>query len=278
MRRPCNQSARSAVQDPVHGRREFLKFTAAAAFAALPRLATAHRERSLIVNADDFGESEGINRGIVAAHEQGIVTSASLMVDERATEAAVALARQHPRLDLGLHVSLQKGREWVVELQDLDAVAAEVQRQLDRFIALTGRRPTHIDSHHHVHRRFNLADVFLDLGSRNGTPVRGFCDVVYIGHFWGMMNGKPDPAHISADYLISILAGLRAEVSELSCHPGYADPDSDADYNAEREIELRALTDARVRAFARDASVRLIGYRDYVAQRSPRGRVCSQRW
>ena len=51
--------------------------------------------RYVIVNADDFGSSEGINRGIIEAHETGIVTSASLMVNAPATEAAVELARDH---------------------------------------------------------------------------------------------------------------------------------------------------------------------------------------
>jgi len=268
------------------GRRKFLRCTAAAAFAALspaartePPVARLSRKRSLIVNADDFGESDGINRGIVAAHEHGIVTSASLMVDEPTTEAAVALAQQHPRLDLGLHLSLQKGQQWLVDMQDLDAVAKQLRRQFDRFVALTGRLPTHLDSHHHVHQWFNLADVFLDLASRYRIPIRGFCDVVYIGRFWGMnTDGKPDPAHISVDYLISILDALRADVSELACHPGYADPNNDSDYNAQRELELRALADPRVRAFADDVGIRLIGYRDFLEQRSPAGRVCSQRW
>src|SRR5215831_3654590 len=62
--------------------------------------------RQLIVNADDFGQSPGVNRGIIQAHERGIVTSASLMVRWRAAAEAAAYARAHPRLGLGLHVDL----------------------------------------------------------------------------------------------------------------------------------------------------------------------------
>ena len=64
--------------------------------------------RLLIVNADDFGASTGINRGIVEAHENGIVTSASLMVDMPGTSDAVRYARAPSKLDLGLHVVLTK--------------------------------------------------------------------------------------------------------------------------------------------------------------------------
>ena len=59
--------------------------------------------RTLVVNADDFGASEGVNRGIAHAHVHGIVTSTSLMVTGRAPEHAAELAREHPELGVGLH-------------------------------------------------------------------------------------------------------------------------------------------------------------------------------
>ena len=65
--------------------------------------------RSLIVNADDFGQSTAINRGIIRAYEQGVVTSASLMVLWPAAKEAANYARLHPSLSVGLHVDLA---EW----------------------------------------------------------------------------------------------------------------------------------------------------------------------
>ena len=67
---------------------------------------TADRLRFLIVNADDFGQSAGVNRGVAMAHEQGIVTSASLMVRWPAATGAAAFGRAHPGLSVGLHVDL----------------------------------------------------------------------------------------------------------------------------------------------------------------------------
>jgi len=65
--------------------------------------------RRLIVNADDFGRSAAINQAVIRAHREGILTSASLMVNEPACEEAVALARENPQLGVGLHLTLLSG-------------------------------------------------------------------------------------------------------------------------------------------------------------------------
>src|SRR5262249_16709084 len=117
--------------------------------------------RCLIVNADDFGQSPGVNRGVIAAHERGIVTSASLMVRWPAAAEAAAYARTHPDLGLGLHLDLgewtYREGSWVARYlvavpDDARAVSDEVGRQLAAFRSLVGRDPTHLDSHQHVHR------------------------------------------------------------------------------------------------------------------------------
>src|SRR5215210_4893477 len=103
---------------------------------------TTPQSRSLIVNADDFGLSDGVNHGILRAHDEGIVTSASLMVRQPAASAAAGEARRRPRLSVGLHLDLG---EWafrdggwsalyeVVPADDPAAVAGEVSRQLEAF-------------------------------------------------------------------------------------------------------------------------------------------------
>ena len=60
--------------------------------------------RRLIVNADDFGRSHAINQAVIRAHREGILTTASLMVNESAADEAVALARENPDLGVGLHL------------------------------------------------------------------------------------------------------------------------------------------------------------------------------
>src|SRR3954452_18614047 len=114
-------------------------------------------ERILIVNADDFGQSAAITRGIVRAHEQGIVTSTSLMV--RCPAAADAV-KHAGGLDLGLHIDLgewtYRHNEWIavyerVEMEERSAVECEIEDQLAEFQRLTGKIPSHLDSHQHVH-------------------------------------------------------------------------------------------------------------------------------
>ncbi len=218
-------------------------------------------DRYLIVNADDLGADRGTSRGIIDAHARGIVTSASLMVDMPDARAAVRAAREHPRLGIGLHVSFTAGPR-TVDLADPRAVRQELERQLDRFVALTGQEPTHIDSHHHVHRRPELAPLFVALCRRRRIPLRGFSGVTYLGHFYGQWeHGKTDMSHISPDYLISLLEGIPSGVSELACHPGDRDARFDPMYDWQRRFELDALTDPRVTTTAR-RSVRLINYRD----------------
>src|SRR5580692_5998960 len=65
--------------------------------------------RRLVVNADDFGRSHSINEAVIRAHQDGILTTASLMVNEPGLDEAVALSRQNPRLGVGLHLALSHG-------------------------------------------------------------------------------------------------------------------------------------------------------------------------
>src|SRR5579859_696234 len=72
-------------------------------------MAPPEQERRLIVNADDFGQSRSINEAVIQAHREGILTTASLMVNEPAFAEAVALAKANPRLGVGLHLTLSHG-------------------------------------------------------------------------------------------------------------------------------------------------------------------------
>jgi predicted glycoside hydrolase/deacetylase ChbG (UPF0249 family) len=229
-------------------------------------------KRYLIVNADDFGLSPGVNRGIVEAFERGIVTSASLMVRAPAAAEAATQGRARPDLGLGLHVDLAEWRYadggWrlvyqVVPLDDPGAVGDEVARQLEAFRRLVGRDPTHLDSHQHLHREEPLRSRLLELAAELGVTLRHLAaDVRYCGHFYGQTGrGERWADGITAERLIEIVAGLAPGVTELACHPGYADA-LDSPYRAERAQELRALTDPRVRAALVAKGVQLRSFRD----------------
>src|SRR5438445_6911057 len=92
----------------------------------------------LIFNADDFGASTGVNRGILECHTRGVVTSTSLMVTGRAVAEAVAMSRDHPALAVGLHWDVWGEDEREFDTANLPAVRAEFRRQLEEFHRLLG--------------------------------------------------------------------------------------------------------------------------------------------
>ncbi len=235
-------------------------------------------ERRLVVNADDFGRSPGINRGIVRAHEHGIVTSASLMVRWPAAVEAIDHALRHPGLAVGLHVDLGEwvhaDGEWparyeVVPSDDAEAVRAEVARQLERFRVLLGRDPTHLDSHQHVHRSGPARAELERLARELGVPLReAVGGVRYCGDFHGQTgDGEPFPEAVTAEALVDLIARLGPGVTELACHPGEPE-DLESVYRAERALELEALCDPRVRRAVREAGVRLCSFADLREERA----------
>jgi predicted glycoside hydrolase/deacetylase ChbG (UPF0249 family) len=214
--------------------------------------------RWLIVNADDFGQSIGVNSGIARAHEEGIVTSASLMVRWPAAIQAAHYARRHSALSIGLHVDLGewacRGREWVqlyevVQDQDIRTIHDEIERQLNRFRELIGTNPTHFDSHQHAHDDEPTRTVLAEMARSLGVPLRGQDpEIRYRGDFYGQTaDGSPMPEAISVGGLIALFESLPPGVTELGCHPG-STMDLETMYAAERLTEVEVLCDPRVRA------------------------------
>lgn len=226
--------------------------------------------RHLIVNADDFGLSPGVNRGIIKAHLQGIVTSTSLMVRWPAAIEAARLALAHPQLSVGLHIDLcewtYSDESWrpvyqVVSTQDAQAVAAEVARQLQAFRRLLGRDPTHIDSHQHVHREEPVHSIVLAEARKLGVVLRS-CDPVvrYCGEFYGQSNkGYPYHDGISVEALLKIFRALPAGFTEMGCHPAER-TDVDSMYREERTIELQTLCHPKVRMAIAEEGISLCGF------------------
>ena len=212
----------------------------------------------LIVTGDDFGITRGINRGIVQAHRNGILTSTSLMVDRPACEEAVTLARQCSTLSLGLHLELEE--------VEPERVPAELERQLARFQVLVGATPTHVDSHHDAHRDPRNLPRVLEWARLAGVPVRGYSRVRHLPKFYGQWGGETHPEQIGVEGLLRLVdAEVREGVTELTCHPGYPDTELLSSYAAERELEVETLCDCRSRQGILAREIRLIGFRDLAA-------------
>ena len=150
--------------------------------------------KNLIVNADDLGWTEGINRGIADAHRRGLVTSTSLLANGRAFESGLTVQRQHPDLGIGVHLNLSDGPATAPaasvpgllnkagELEGgpeslllrlaarslpLEQVELEWEAQIAKIIA-AGIPPTHLDGHKHVHMLPGLFRIALRLAKKHG--------------------------------------------------------------------------------------------------------------
>jgi predicted glycoside hydrolase/deacetylase ChbG (UPF0249 family) len=217
--------------------------------------------RRLIVNADDFGMTEGVTRGIVEAHAHGIVTSTSLMVDAPGARHAVSLAAEHPNLSIGLHFV-----DDTPALDDPEHAAREFARQLERFRSLMQAEPTHVDSHHHVH--IPRMSTFAPLVEPLGVPLRGHGRVRYLGAYFA----HPEPGVVELDrigepFLVRLLGeiGDDAEFTELGCHPGFVTDELVSSYSGEREIELAVLTNPELRARIEALGLTLASYKNWPA-------------
>jgi predicted glycoside hydrolase/deacetylase ChbG (UPF0249 family) len=221
--------------------------------------------RYLIVNADDLGASAAVNRGILEAHTRGIVTSASLMVEMPGAEDFAARADLAPALSVGMHATLtSEGGEL---LFDAGSSRGEVERQLERFEALLGRRPTHLDSHHNVHLEQPFSEIFIGIAAERELPLRGFSGVRYFADFYGQWDdGETHLEQVSVEMLSAMLATeTLSGATEFGCHPGYAGDGFASSYLMEREAEVRTLCDPRVRARIEELELELIGFAELPA-------------
>jgi predicted glycoside hydrolase/deacetylase ChbG (UPF0249 family) len=218
----------------------------------------------LIVNGDDLGLSPGINRGIIEAHRSGILTSASLMVDMPWAEQAAAEARGLPELSVGLHACLTSEAErFVVDPDDTDFCRAELCRQVRRFRDLMGGPPTHLDSHHNIHRDARLLPLFLDLAREHRLPLREHSPARYFSKFYGQWDGETHLEQVAVESLVRMLeTEIPDQLTELSCHPGYVDRHLRACYGIEREAELHTLCDPAVRVALTERQMHLLSYRE----------------
>lgn len=221
----------------------------------------ATKQKICIINGDDFGASTGINSGVIEAFTDGILTSASLMVNMPGSDEAIALGAEYPELSVGLHVNFTNEGDPVIDLDDTQAASVELHRQYRQFVDRMGRPPTHIDSHHNIHRIARLKPLFTDLAQRRDVLLRENSPVRYFSGFYGQWNGESHPEHISSAQLAHTLeTEITPGFTELACHPGYMSEDFASEYAAEREVELKSLCDPMVRQRVDELGITLVNY------------------
>ena len=258
----------------------------------------------LIINADDFGLTPGVTRGILDAHLNGVVTSTSAMMNSpHIAESLAAAFRDAPNLGIGVHLVLTWGKpilsqEKISTLVDntghfykihqlsqkvdnfrSDDVRAEWHSQIQAFIT-SGCRPDHLDSHHHSsYLNPNLFTIMLDLAREFDLPIRmpskpegssqkiepfvQILDEHTVRYPQSCITAFYDEGASLAN-LSRILSVLPEGVTELMCHPGYADCElmEGSSYTNARETELQILTGNEIKAFIKDNNISLARFSD----------------
>ncbi|MCR8962532.1 chitin disaccharide deacetylase [Brevibacillus halotolerans] len=227
----------------------------------------------LIINADDFGYSKGVNYGIITSHACGVVTSTTMMMNMPEVDHAFLLAKQHSTLGVGIHLVLTCGKPLGDDVPSLvnesgyfhslpdvfhhintEDVEKEFTRQVEAFLSY-GKKPTHIDSHHHVHAHEKILPIVLKLAERYHLPLRLLrtpdetnrlpagikSTAAFDQSFYG--------DKLSLESLEQILdkhAG--AESLEIMTHPAFIDQSlyQGSSYALQRMNELAILTDPHV--------------------------------
>lgn len=217
------------------------------------RLIKGNRPRRLIVNADDLGLSRGITNGILLSHLKGIVSSASLMVNQPATEYAVRCLHDEVRtLDIGIHLNLCQGRpvlppssvpslvrsdghflpppemarrlvRWQVAAKEIEA---EFRAQIDCMLSY-GLTPSHADSHHRFHiypaavlafgRAIRSRGIFRVRSAKKKTwPEQGFGSA-HAGSFYRRVTVN------AYNYVLqrALFQGLKAPDAGVALHPRF---------------------------------------------------------
>jgi len=255
----------------------------------------------LTVNADDFGWTRDVNEGIVHAHRNGILTATTLMAGGPAFDHAVALARDTPSLDIGVHLTLLQttsaltGKPLPPDLSAL--LQAILLRRIDihgelsaqvRKIVAAGIAPTHIDTHKHTHILPPVASALARIVRESGIQwvrkpfdfglTSGMAARLMRTQRSGLQRklrhagarttdhfaGFALTGYLDETRLLQLMDELPDGTTELMCHPGFCRDElraSPTRLKESREIELHALTSSKVIARIKQRAIELGTFR-----------------
>lgn len=236
--------------------------------------------KRLIINADDFGLSEGVNYGIIKAYKEGIVNSTTIMANMPGFDHAVSLAKQHQDLKVGVHLTLTtykpllkthkhivkedgyfKSQEEIATI-DVEEAYMELKAQIQRVID-SGITIDHFDSHHHIHAQPSLKLVMERLYKEYNLPFRGGFKYATTIDRKTSSNISFYNEGVSLQKFKEILQTIQEEeVCELMCHPAYIDAflNSITSYVYKRIEEVEILCSKRAKQLLQEEHIALVNY------------------
>lgn len=236
----------------------------------------------LIVNADDFGMSIGVNYGIVHAHKYGIVTSTTMMVTTPGVNHAVKLSKENPKLGIGLHLNMTFGKPLTKcpsitkesgifykpkENPDQtkfleEEIYFEFLAQYELFVKLMGKKPTHIDSHLYAHQKYNKArNAAIRLSNEKEIAIRDnennyFEKTIFIDSY------KYSNNDLKQVVISEINKMINNQSYELMVHPAFLDEFviNNSSYTIGRVKELEVLIDKDIQELIKNKNIKLINF------------------
>ena len=278
-------------------------------------------EKRIVINADDFGLCSGVNKAVAQAHTEGVLTSATIMANMPAADEAVEIAGQLPTLGIGVHLNLFEGRPLskdtsINSLLDADgrfacspaklsllsiavhrirnAIRTELAAQL-QWVIDKGLKPTHLDSHKHIHCFPAIFPIVCKLAGRFGIPAVRFAlepkelsrlpwplsgkdgrkraklirtmakiNRMQNSHFLktSALLGVAHTGRIDVNFFRAVTLYNSAATCEVMTHPGLAeglDPGQTRLLH-QRKVELEALCSERTKQYFKDAGIKLVHY------------------
>lgn len=236
----------------------------------------------VIINVDDFGLTKGLNEAVFELNKLGTVKSTTALVNSKHFSDVKHGIENYPNLGIGIHLALDiftsetkhpelchsdgrfyTGKEVDLERDiDYSIIYDEWKAQIEKFILIAGIKPSHLDSHHHVHLRTDVnKQVAIDLGNEYDIPVRGLStnssSSKYETHFYD--------SNVTADKLEEFILNLSkndCDNSEMMCHPAIVDDELLAitSYNKPRGKELELLKSDRFINFLETQGIQITSY------------------
>ena len=277
-------------------------------------------QRFVIVNADDFGLCTGVNKAIEDAHKNGILTSATIMANMPSASEAVEIAKRTPSLGVGVHLNLTNGiplskhksveyikddtgnfglGPYKLALKTLlnrnvrQAVETELAAQI-KWVIDQGIKPTHLDSHKHIHAFPPIFPIVCDLAKQFGIrAIRWTFEPAKIGFGFrpvtkkdrhrsaavrnmarinrrqnseffknNILLGIAHTGKIDHDFFRAAALNPLGTVTEIMTHPGYMEG-LDLKLTTlieERKLEFEAICARQTRDYFNTAGIKLLGY------------------
>lgn len=240
--------------------------------------------KKLIMNSDDFGMTQGNTIGTLLAHAEGILTSTTCMMNMPFAEFALKEAKKFPKLGVGIHFVLTVGRPLVDGAQsftdengnfirpkdypdkkphaDPEELYIEWKAQMEKFIEIAGHKPTHIDSHHHVHLLPWHIDVAKRLAKEYDLPMRQR-EQVLDTYEYVRCDDRMYGDDANYDFVTKAFQ-VDDEYLEFMCHPALIDQRlyDMTSYGLPRMKELELILSPELRQFVEDNHIELINFAD----------------